>query len=111
MDYKKNTYYDVHDNVMEVGYAINVSSDITGTYCDIYGNIYTYVDGMFHSTNDEPAITMVNGDKHWYKHGVQHRENKPAIIFVDKPCEYYYNGERIKLEDYLGQVKKGVDNT
>lgn len=108
MNYKKDTYYDVDDNVINIG---NDVLDFTGTYCDLNGNIYTYVEGMFHSINDEPSIIMVNGDKHWYKHGVQHRENKPAIIFVDKPCEYYYNGERIKLEDYLGQVKKGVDNT
>jgi hypothetical protein len=43
---------------------------------------------------------MVNGDKHWYKKGVCHRDNKPAIEYIDKNKNdvYYFNGIKINVK-------------
>ena len=65
---------------------------------------------QFHSYNDEPAILIesydefeevgeevitrkVEGYKAWYKNGVLHRENGPAIIRNNGSEYYYLNGE------------------
>ena len=35
---------------------------------------------FYHSKKDKPAIILNNGDRYWYKHGILHRNKKPAII-------------------------------
>jgi len=36
--------------------------------------------GNLHRDNDEPALICTYGSQYWYKHGLQHRENGPAVI-------------------------------
>ena len=47
------------------------------------------------SQNDKPAVINSQGEKLWYKHGVFHRENGPAIITENR--DYYWeNNKHIK---------------
>lgn len=41
-----------------------------------------WVDGRLHR-EDGPAIDYVNGTQYWYKHGKLHREDGPAIMWWD----------------------------
>lgn len=36
--------------------------------------------GQLHSRNDKPAIEYPDGSKYWYKDGVMHREDGPAVL-------------------------------
>jgi hypothetical protein len=48
---------------------------------------------QYHSYNDMPAIEYLDGSsKIWYKNGLIHRENQPAIITKDTD-EYYFEGK------------------
>lgn len=63
-------------------------------------------DGKHHSFNDKPAVVYreakhdVFSDKDytevnkWYKHGILHRTNGPAIEWSDNDHEWLYNGLR-----------------
>lgn len=46
-----------------------------------------------HSENDNPAIVKVNGTRHWFKEGRQHRDSGPAIETLDGVQYFINNGE------------------
>ena len=48
--------------------------------------------GMLHRENDQPAIIHENGTQEWYFNGQRHRINKPAVVFPDGKEEWYCNG-------------------
>ena len=57
--------------------------------------------GNYHSYDDDPAIEYLDGTiKIWYRNGLIHRENKPAIIRNNYDGitinEFYYNGIKPK---------------
>lgn len=58
----------------------------------------TMVDGLVHSVNDEPALTIKgSGAMYWFYAGMIHRDMGPAIKYVwgDRLCEAYYNSGRL----------------
>ncbi len=73
---------------------------------------------QYHSYNDEPAIEYLDGSaKIWYKNGLIHREDKPAIIKLTMTPEskykteeeYYFEGRlhnyKISMNDYSSNQK------
>lgn len=62
----------------------------------MHGNTTTVDDEYkLHSSNDEPAVTWVDGGKEWYQHGQRHRDNdQPAVIDADGNEEWWEYGER-----------------
>jgi hypothetical protein len=64
---------------------------------------YTMNDmNQYHSYNDEPAIEYLDcSAKIWYKNGLIHRDNEPAIVTKDTD-EYYFEGLKIikNLDEY-----------
>lgn len=58
------------------------------------GNIITMENGVYHSTNDNPAIIKPNGDSFWYYKGDLHRENGPAILKANGNYVWYKHGIR-----------------
>ena len=67
--------------------------------------------GQYHSYNDEPAIEYLDGSaKLWYKNGLIHRIDKPAIIHRNYDGgineEYYFMGT--KFADYEESGRKCV---
>jgi hypothetical protein len=49
------------------------------------------------------------GTDRWYKNGVWHREDGPAIIWKNGDKAYYLNGKNIKEEDYLKVLNCSID--
>jgi hypothetical protein len=43
---------------------------------------------------DGPAVEYVDGGKEWYLNGKRHREDGPAIEYADGRKAWYINGER-----------------
>jgi len=62
--------------------------------------ITTDDDHKIHSFNDKPAIVYPNS-LYWYKHGLLHRENNPAIIIV----HYIDNGKEFKTKKWYKDGK------
>ena len=51
-----------------------------------------YKDGLAHR-DDGPAIIYRDGAQHWYKNGVCHRDYGPASIYCDGSQAWYKEGE------------------
>jgi len=57
--------------------------------------IRTFCNGLLHSRNDEPAITILDFEtnrwyKEWYKYGEYHRDDdQPAVILLDGTKIWY----------------------
>jgi hypothetical protein len=52
----------------------------------------TYLNGLLHSFNDEPAVIYADGStRKWYHNGLLHRENMPAVIWFDGTHEWFTN--------------------
>jgi hypothetical protein len=60
-----------------------------GLIIDRYNTKIYYKDGLFHR-EDGPAIEHANGHKAWYINGMRHREDGPAIIFSNGLERYYF---------------------
>jgi hypothetical protein len=65
--------------------------------------LYTKDDmGNYHSYDDQPAIEYLDGSaKLWYRNGLIHRFDKPAIIY------YHVSPEPIEIGDYLDYCSNG----
>jgi len=53
---------------------------------------YWFKEGIIHR-EDGPAIEWVNGNKYWYKEGNCHRSDGPAIERLDKSKEWWVDGQ------------------
>ena len=62
--------------------------------------LYLYLrNGKFHRDGDSPAIESYDDSyKVYYKNGIKHRENGPAVI-VKGSQEFWLNGVQIKSEE------------
>ena len=58
---------------------------------DLFGTKYYYVNNVLHR-EDGPAIEYVDGSKYWYKNDKLHRENGPAVDCADGYKAWYLNG-------------------
>ena len=50
---------------------------------------------MLHRTRDLPAIERSTGSKYWYKNGIKHRKNGPAVILANGAEEFWIDGVRV----------------
>ena len=78
-----------------------------GLIVDQYGTKYWYKNDLLHR-EDRPAIEYVDGSKFWYLHGKFHREDGPALEWADGYKEWYIHGERHR-ED--GPAQEYADGT
>jgi len=60
-------------------------------------NIEYRLDGLLHR-EDGPAIEWVNGDKNWYVNGKLHREDGPACEYANGDKVWYQN-DQLHRED------------
>ena len=58
-----------------------------------------YINGELHR-EDGPAIAYVNGDKYWYINGQCHREDGPAIECADGGKQWYINGKQLTEAEF-----------
>jgi hypothetical protein len=65
---------------------------------DMYGNKYWYRDGVQHR-DDGPAIEFANGSKVWRIHGKLHREDGPAVEHIHGSKYWYYHDKAIDCEN------------
>jgi hypothetical protein len=62
--------------------------------------------GQLHR-EDGPAIEYVNGSKYWYLYGRCHRENGPAVEYASN--KYWYQHDKLHRED--GPAVEYADGT
>lgn len=57
---------------------------------------------------DGPAVEYLNGDKYWYIDGKLHREDGPAVEWYNGDKEWYINGVHAKAcsncEEYIAEL-------
>ena len=73
--------------------------DKLGQYCieNIYGYKTWYKNGIEHRENG-PAVECINGTKKWFINGKYHREDGPALEYADGRKEWYKEGLRHRLD-------------
>jgi predicted lipoprotein with Yx(FWY)xxD motif len=54
-----------------------------------------YRDGLLHR-EDGPALELPDGTRRWYRNGQLHREDGPAVERHDGTREWWVDGKRIK---------------
>ena len=59
---------------------------------DKYGNKWSKLPNGGYHREDGPALEFVNGDKYWYINGKRHREDGPAIEYYDGYKAWFLNG-------------------
>lgn len=77
-------------DVIIVDSLLEIPENFTGM-ANILGDKHYFKDGIRHR-EDGPAVELVNGDKEYYVDGLLHREDGPAIIWADGYKKYFLNG-------------------
>ena len=57
------------------------------------------LEGELHR-EDGPAIEYVNGHKEWYLNDQRHREDGPAIEYANGSKSWYLSGEKLTEEEF-----------
>jgi len=69
-----------------------------GLVFDERGNKYWYSGGKLHR-EDGPAVEWLNGDKYWYRDNKLHREDGPAVEWKDGSTVWCLDGARLGTND------------
>jgi len=56
-----------------------------------YGTKFYYINDLLHR-EDGPAVEFIDGEKRWYKNGEHHREDGPAIEYPNGDKCWHFNG-------------------
>ncbi len=64
-----------------------------------------YLNDKLHR-EDGPAVEWVDGTKSWYLNGKLHREDGPAVEWADGDKEWYLNGERVTEEEVMNPAEE-----
>ena len=65
---------------------------------DLNGNIKWYKDGVLHR-DDGPAVEYANGNKHWYLNNKLHRDDGPAVEYANGDKHWYLNGKLHRIDE------------
>lgn len=69
------------------------------------GAVIYYKEGLLHNIN-EPAIIWDDGSYQWYYNGLLHREDGPAV--ESQGCKYWYNqGRRHRIDGPAVEFSNG----
>lgn len=62
------------------------------------GHRFSGIDNKLHSVGDEPAVVYADGTKWWYREGLIHRDNGPAVVHPNGAQEWWLNNQRQRTE-------------
>ncbi len=88
---------------IKVNYGKEIPKNFTGIVDYTDGKKYWYKEGMLHR-EDGPAVEHKSGHKQWWIEGKLHRENGPAIEWPNGDKRWYLqnqNFSKISLQDYV----------
>ena len=69
------------------------------------GARWWYKNGLLHRT-DGPAIELANGARFWYQNGLIHRTDGPAIEYSNGEREWWIEDKSLTEEEFNKQTKK-----
>ena len=74
---------------------------------DVYdnGDKYWYLNDQRHR-EDGPAIEYIDGYKAWYLNGKLHRESGPACEWADGSKHWYLNGKQLSEAKFNARTKQ-----
>jgi hypothetical protein len=71
---------------------------------DNNGTKYWYLGNNLHR-EDGPAVEFINGEKYWYLNNQLHREDGPAFEWADGTKHWYLNGNRVPWQEVFKKAK------
>ena len=100
-------------NIIKIKDLLKIPKNYTGIAERPDGTKYWYKDGELHR-EDGPAVEYLNGTKYWYKNNYRHREDGPAVEYSDGEKRWYKNGlfhrEDGPAIEYLSGTKQWFKN-
>jgi len=92
-------------NSITINNWIEVPNNYTGHVKFTNGNQVWYKNGEAHR-EDGPAVLFVDVGQYWYKNGQFHREGGPAIIYADGAQAWYLDDKEYSREDYYRELHR-----
>jgi len=95
---------EVIETDLEYDEFIEENPKFTGCVIDVRGNKYWFLNGLMHR-EDGPAIEYINGNKAWHLNGKRHRTEGPALEWANGSKFWYLNGDNLTEEDWTYIVR------
>ncbi len=89
--------------IIKVTYVSEIPKNYTGIVEWPFGIKEWYKNGLRHR-EDDPAVEYPNGTKCWYKNGKLHREDGPAIEYSNGGKEWWVEDQEyipLNIKDYI----------
>jgi len=67
------------------------------------GSYRWYQNGFLHR-EDGPALEFVDGTRYWYQNGELHRTDGPAAEWPDGAYSWHLNNRRYSFDEYVDQL-------
>ena len=84
-------------------------SDVMNGRVEEDGNIHWYKDGVLHR-EDGPEVIWANGAKQWWHRGQMHREDGPAKETPNGNNEWWLSGAKLTEDEFnLWRSKKDLN--
>ncbi len=90
-------------NIIKANHSSEIPKNFTGIVEWPNRTKYWYKEGNLHR-EDGPAIDYLDKEKHWYKEGKRHREDGPAVELICGTKRWYLedkNQEMVSLRKYI----------
>jgi len=71
------------------------------------GAKYWRLNGLYHRENG-PAVEYIDGHKLWYKNGKLHRDDGPAADWYYRSKEYWYDGKHLPHVNSNEELKRYI---
>ena len=72
---------------------------------DVRGNKYWQLPNWLFHRDNGPAVEYVDGYKAWYLNGVLHREDSPAIEYKDDHKRWYLNNIEYSEKEHKKKMR------
>ena len=87
--------------------SLEIPVYFTGIAEYLNGDKYWYKNGLKHR-EDEPAVEYPNGIKIWYKEGNLHRENGPAVTYPGGEKQWWLNNYQYTLTRFKFLIQTSI---
>ena len=68
----------------------------------------SYLDGVLHSFDNNPAVEYKDGTKMWFYRGKRHKIDGPAVEYSDGTKYWFIYGNLVSEEEYNFYITKTI---
>jgi len=92
-------------NSITINSSFEIPINYTGHIKYVNGYQAWYKNGLIHR-DDGPAVIWADGTQFWYRYGECHREDGPAVVGTGSEPRWWLNGKHYSKDNYYRELHR-----